>query len=70
METLRNRLDRLLRLRNLAIDERNFFKKKQADMLIKIITRRLDTLSNFSINQTWTTLNTSKNYLGKSTLKV
>ena len=50
METLRNRLDRLLRLRNLAIDEDNILKKKQADMLIKMLTRRLDTLSRFSIN--------------------
>jgi len=50
METLRNRLDRLLRLRNLAIDEDNIFKKKQADRLIKMLTHRLNTLSNFSIN--------------------
>ena len=50
METLRNRLDRLLRLRNLAIDERNIFKKYQADRLIRQLTDRLNTLSHFSIN--------------------
>ena len=50
METLRNRLDRLLRLRNLAIDERNFFKKYQAERLIRQLTDRLNTLSHFSIN--------------------
>lgn len=50
METLRNRLDKLLRLRNLAIDERNFFKKYQAERLIRQLTDRLNTLSHFSIN--------------------
>lgn len=50
METLRNRLDRLLRLRNLAIDERNFFKKYQAERLIRQLTDKLNTLSHFSIN--------------------
>lgn len=50
METLRNRLDRLLRLRNLAIDEHNLFKKYQADRLIRQLTEKLNTLSHFSIN--------------------
>lgn len=45
-----NRFERLQRLRDYAISERNFFKKYQAERLIRQLTDRLNTLSHFSIN--------------------
>jgi hypothetical protein len=45
-----NRFERLQRLRNFAISENNFFKKYQAERLIKQLTDKLNTLSHFSIN--------------------
>ena len=50
MSNLTKRLDRILRLRNMAIEDRNFFKKYQAERLIKDLTNKINSLSHFSIN--------------------
>ena len=48
-EILKSRLHKLHDLRNIAISERNIYKKKQADYLINQITPRLTNLFNFSL---------------------
>ena len=50
MTILKNRLDRLLRLRNIAIEEGNLLKKCQSERLIKELTNKLDILYQFSLN--------------------
>jgi hypothetical protein len=50
MNKLTKRLDRILRLRNMAIEDRNFAKKYQAERLIRVLTNKINSLSHFSIN--------------------
>ena len=45
IETLRNRYDRINRLRNIAINERNILKKHQAQWLLYSITATLNLIS-------------------------
>ena len=45
IETLRNRYDRINRLRNIAINERNILKTKQAQWLLYLITTNLNLIS-------------------------
>lgn len=49
-QLLTSRMNRLLHLRNLAIEQRNIAKKKQAEYLIRQIQPRLNNLHNFSLN--------------------
>ena len=49
-QMLTNRMNRLLHLRNLAIEQHNIAKKKQAEYLIRQIQPRLNNLHNFSLN--------------------
>lgn len=45
IDTLRNRYDRINRLRNIAINERNILKTKQAQWLLYSITATLNLIS-------------------------
>jgi plasmid replication initiation protein len=45
IDTLRNRYDRINRLRNIAINERNILKKHQAQWLLYSITATLNLIS-------------------------
>jgi len=45
IDTLRNRYDRINRLRNIAINERNILKTKQAQWLLYSITLNLNIIS-------------------------
>jgi len=45
IDTLRNRYDRINRLRNIAINERNILKTKQAQWLLYSITLNLNLIS-------------------------
>ena len=45
IDTLRNRYDRINRLRNIAINERNILKTKQAQWLLYLITANLNLIS-------------------------
>jgi len=45
IDTLRNRYDRINRLRNIAINERNILKTKQAQWLLFSITANLNLIS-------------------------
>lgn len=45
IDTLRNRYDRINRLRNIAINERNILKTKQAQWLLYSITTTLNLIS-------------------------
>ena len=45
IDTLRNRYDRINRLRNIAINERNILKKHQAQWLLYSITTTLNLIS-------------------------
>lgn len=45
IDTLRNRYDRINRLRNIAINERNILKTKQAQWLLYSITLTLNLIS-------------------------
>lgn len=45
IDTLRNRYDRINRLRNIAINERNILKAKQAQWLLFSITANLNLIS-------------------------
>jgi hypothetical protein len=45
IDTLRNRYDRINRLRNIAINERNILKAKQAQWLLFLITANLNLIS-------------------------
>ena len=45
IETLRNRYDKINRLRNIAINERNILKKHQAQWLLYSITATLNLIS-------------------------
>jgi plasmid replication initiation protein len=45
IDTLRNRYDKINRLRNIAINERNILKKHQAQWLLYSITATLNLIS-------------------------
>ena len=45
IDTLRNRYDKINRLRNIAINERNILKTKQAQWLLYSITLNLNLIS-------------------------
>ena len=45
IDTLRNRYDRINRLRNIAINERNILKTKQAQWMLYSITATLNLIS-------------------------
>jgi hypothetical protein len=45
IDTLRNRYDKINRLRNIAINERNILKAKQAQWLLYSITTTLNLIS-------------------------
>ena len=45
IETLRNRYDKINRLRNIAINERNILKTKQAQWMLYSITTTLNLIS-------------------------
>ena len=45
IDTLRNRYDRINRLRNIAINERNILKKHQAQWMLYSITATLNLIS-------------------------
>jgi ribosomal protein L14E/L6E/L27E len=45
IEQLKNRYEKLLRLRDYSIDENNIFKKKQADLLVNRITITLNLIT-------------------------
>lgn len=45
IETLRNRYDKINRLRNIAINERNILKKHQAQWMLYSITATLNLIS-------------------------
>ena len=45
IDTLRNRYDRINRLRNIAINERNILKAKQAQWMLYSITATLNLIS-------------------------
>lgn len=45
IDTLRNRYDKINRLRNIAINERNILKAKQAQWLLFLITANLNLLN-------------------------
>ena len=45
IDTLRNRYDKINRLRNIAINERNILKTKQAQWLLYSITTTLNLIS-------------------------
>jgi len=45
IETLRNRYDKINRLRNIAIDQKNILKTKQAQWLLYSITTTLNLIS-------------------------
>ena len=45
LDTLKNRYDRINRLRNIAINERNILKTKQAQWLLYSITTTLNLIS-------------------------
>lgn len=45
IDTLRNRYDRINRLRNIAINERNILKTKQAQWLLYSITLNINLIS-------------------------
>jgi hypothetical protein len=45
IDTLRNRYDKINRLRNIAINERNILKTKQAQWLLYLITTNLNLIS-------------------------
>jgi hypothetical protein len=45
IEQLKNRYEKLLRLRNQSIEQKNLFKKKQADLLVNRITVTLNLIT-------------------------
>jgi len=45
IDTLRNRYDKINRLRNIAINERNILEAKQAQWLLFLITANLNLIS-------------------------
>jgi ribosomal protein L14E/L6E/L27E len=45
VEQLKNRYERLNRLRNYAIEQNNIFKKKQADLLVNNLTVTLNLIT-------------------------
>ena len=45
IDTLRNRYDKINRLRNITINERNILKTKQAQWLLYLITTNLNLIS-------------------------
>ena len=45
IDQLKNRYEKLLRLRDYSIDEKNIFKKKQADLLVNRITITLNLIT-------------------------
>jgi competence CoiA-like predicted nuclease len=45
IEQLKNRYEKLLRLRNYSIEDDNIFKKKQADLLVNNITSTLNLIT-------------------------
>ena len=45
IETLRNRYDKINRLRNIAIDQKNILKTKQAQWMLYSITTTLNLIS-------------------------
>jgi hypothetical protein len=45
IEQLKNRYEKLLRLRNQSIEQKNLFKKKQADLLVNRITITLNLIT-------------------------
>lgn len=45
IETLRNRYDKINRLRNIAIDQKNILKTKQAQWMLYSITATLNLIS-------------------------
>jgi hypothetical protein len=45
LDTLKNRYDKINRLRNIAITERNILKTKQAQFLLSKITNNLNLIS-------------------------
>jgi hypothetical protein len=45
VEQLKNRFERLNRLRNYAIEQNNIFKKKQADLLVNNLTVTLNLIT-------------------------
>ena len=45
LEQLTQRFHRLQRLRNFAIEQRNIYKKKQAEVLINALTIRLNLIT-------------------------
>ena len=47
-----NRLQRLIKLRQIAIEDYNIEKKIQADLLIRQVTERINYLTHFSYDQT------------------
>lgn len=49
MNHLFKRLDRVNRLRNIAIDSGNFLKLRQADYLIRLLTARIETLNTYML---------------------
>jgi ribosomal protein L14E/L6E/L27E len=45
IEQLKNRYEKLLRLRNQSIEQKNLFKKKQADLLVNNLTVTLNLIT-------------------------
>jgi hypothetical protein len=45
IEQLKNRYEKLLRLRNQSIEQKNLFKKKQADLLVNNLTITLNLIT-------------------------
>jgi hypothetical protein len=45
IEQLKNRYEKLLRLRNQSIEQNNLFKKKQADLLVNNLTVTLNLIT-------------------------
>jgi hypothetical protein len=51
-QILINRYFRLAKLRQLAMDDKNIQKKKQADVLLQQVTERINYLTHFSYDRT------------------
>jgi hypothetical protein len=51
-QILINRYFRLSKLRQLAMDDKNIQKKKQADLLMQQVTERINYLTHFSYDRT------------------
>lgn len=46
-----NRLERLIKLRQIAIEDYNIAKKRQADLLIRQVTERINYLTHFTYEE-------------------